>query len=166
MFKARLAAHRSRRTTSSQVLQCFCTERLACRVTSKPRAPWHGNAGRFASGPRHIALPRRAAFVAHFWLQYFGPAFFGLHAVPRFLPPRDQLAMAFEPRHSRLHVVIFELGLVCCSDVVGMSIVWSTCFDRVPQGVAFKLDERQGIHLRVQQPQRGMYTSLSWQAMW
>ena len=41
-----------------------------------------------------------------------------------------------------------------------MSVDWSECFDRVAQGVAFKLLERQGIHPRVSQPVRGMYREL------
>ena len=44
--------------------------------------------------------------------------------------------------------------------LVGMSIDWSNCFDRVPQGIAFQLAERQGLHPRVLQPLRGMYREL------
>ena len=35
-----------------------------------------------------------------------------------------------------------ESALVDGSDLVGMSIDWSKHFDRVPQGIAFKLAER------------------------
>ena len=45
-----------------------------------------------------------------------------------------------------------ESALVDGADLVGMSINWSTCFDRVPQGIAFQLAERQGSHPRVSQP--------------
>ena len=58
----------------------------------------------------------------------------------------------------------FELAvtsaLVDGSDLVGMSIDWSKCVDRVPQGIAFKLAERQGAHPRVLQPLRGMCREL------
>ena len=54
-----------------------------------------------------------------------------------------------------------ESALVDGSDLVGMSIDCSRCFDRgVPQGIAFKLAERQGLHHRVLQPLRGMYHEL------
>ena len=53
-----------------------------------------------------------------------------------------------------------ESALVDGSDLVGMSIDWSKCFDRVLQGIAFKLAERQGIHRRVLQPLRVMYCEL------
>ena len=46
------------------------------------------------------------------------------------------------------------------SDLEGMSIDWVKSFDRAPQGIAFKLAERQGIHPRVLFPLRGMYRSL------
>ena len=39
-----------------------------------------------------------------------------------------------------------ESALADGSDLVGMSIDWSKCFDRVPQGIAFQLAERQGLH--------------------
>ena len=35
---------------------------------------------------------------------------------------------------------------------LSMSIDWSKCFDRVPQGFAFQFAERQGLHPRVLQP--------------
>ena len=53
-----------------------------------------------------------------------------------------------------------ESALVHGSDLVGMSIDWSECFDRVPKGIAFKLAERQGLHPRVLQRMRGMYREL------
>ena len=53
-----------------------------------------------------------------------------------------------------------ESALVDGSDLVGMSIDWSKIFDRVPQGIAFQLAERQGIHPRVLQPLRGMYREM------
>ena len=53
-----------------------------------------------------------------------------------------------------------ESALGDCSNLVGMSIDWSKCFDRVPQGIAFQLAERQGLHPRVLQPLRGMYREL------
>lgn len=51
-----------------------------------------------------------------------------------------------------------ESALVDGSDLVGMSIDWSKCFDRVTQGT--QLAERQGQHPRVLQPLRGMYRQL------
>ena len=39
-----------------------------------------------------------------------------------------------------------ESALVYGSDLVGMSVDWSNCFDRVPQRIAFQLAERQGLH--------------------
>ena len=54
-----------------------------------------------------------------------------------------------------------ESALVDGSDLVGVSIVWSKCFfDRVPQGIALQLAERQGLHPRVLQLLRGMYREL------
>ena len=53
-----------------------------------------------------------------------------------------------------------ESALAGGSDLVRMSIDWSKCFDRVPQGIAFELAERQGLHPRVLQPLRGMYCEL------
>ena len=53
-----------------------------------------------------------------------------------------------------------ESALVDGSYSVGMPIDWSKCFDRVPQEIAFKLAERQGLHPRVLQPLRGMYREL------
>ena len=53
-----------------------------------------------------------------------------------------------------------EAAPVDGSDVVGMSIDWSKCFDRVSQGIAFQLAEKQGLHPRVLQPLRGMYREL------
>ena len=50
-----------------------------------------------------------------------------------------------------------ESALADGSDLMGMSTDWSKCFDRVPQGIAFQLAERQGPHL---QPLRGMYREL------
>ena len=47
-----------------------------------------------------------------------------------------------------------ESALVGGSDLMGMSI------DRGPQGIAFQLAERQGIHPRVLQPLRGMRREL------
>ena len=41
-----------------------------------------------------------------------------------------------------------------------MSNDWSKCFDRVPQGIAFLLVERQGLHPGGLQPLRGMYREL------
>ena len=40
-----------------------------------------------------------------------------------------------------------ESALVDGSDLVGMSVDWSNCFDRVPQRIAFQLAERQSAHL-------------------
>ena len=51
-----------------------------------------------------------------------------------------------------------ESALVDGSD--WWAIDWSKWFDRVPQGIAFKLAERQGIHPSVLQPLRGMYPEL------
>ena len=48
-----------------------------------------------------------------------------------------------------------ESALVDGSDLVGMSIDWSKCFDIMPQNIAFKLAERQGTHPRVLQPVLG-----------
>ena len=56
--------------------------------------------------------------------------------------------------------VSVEAALVEGADLVGMSIDWSKCFDRVPQGIAFNLAEKQGLHPRVLQPLRGMYRDL------
>ena len=53
-----------------------------------------------------------------------------------------------------------EPALVDGSDLIGLSIDCSKCFDRVPRGIDFQLAERQGIHLRVLQPLRGMYREL------
>ena len=53
-----------------------------------------------------------------------------------------------------------EPALVDGSDLMDMSIDCSKCFDRVPQGIDFQLAERQGIHLRVLQPLRGMHREL------
>ena len=53
-----------------------------------------------------------------------------------------------------------ESAMVDGSNLVGMSIDWSKCFDSVPQGIAFQLAERQGLHFRVLQPLRGMYREL------
>ena len=53
-----------------------------------------------------------------------------------------------------------ESALVDGSDLVGMSIDWSKCFDRVPQRIAIQLAERQGFFPRVLQPLRGMYREL------
>ena len=53
-----------------------------------------------------------------------------------------------------------EIALVDGSDLVGTSIDWSKRFDRVPQGIAFQLAERQGMHPRVLQLLRGMYREL------
>ena len=39
-----------------------------------------------------------------------------------------------------------ESALVDGSDLVGMSIDWSKCFDRVPQEIASPLAEKQGLH--------------------
>ena len=47
-----------------------------------------------------------------------------------------------------------ESALVDASDLVGMSIDWSKCFDRVPQGIAFQLADRQDLHPRVLEPLR------------
>ena len=44
--------------------------------------------------------------------------------------------------------------------MMGMPIDWRKCFDRVPQEIAFRLAERQGINLRVLQPLRGMFREL------
>ena len=41
------------------------------------------------------------------------------------------------------------------SYLMGMSIDWSKCFDRVPQGIAVRLAERQGLH-----PRGGTYREL------
>ena len=48
-----------------------------------------------------------------------------------------------------------EFAHVDGSDLVGMLIDWSECVDRVPQGIAFQLAERQGLQTRVLQPVRG-----------
>ena len=53
-----------------------------------------------------------------------------------------------------------ESALADGSDLVGMSINWSKCFDRVPQGIAFHLAERHGLQPRVLQPLRGMFREL------
>ena len=45
-----------------------------------------------------------------------------------------------------------ESALIDGSDLVGMSIDWSKCFDRVPQSIAFLLADRQGLHPRVLRP--------------
>ena len=42
--------------------------------------------------------------------------------------------------------LVVESALVDGSDLVGMSIDWSTCFDTVSQGRFFKLAEEQDIH--------------------
>ena len=42
---------------------------------------------------------------------------------------------------------------------MGMSIDWSTCFDRVPQEIAFQL-ERGKANPRLLGPLRGMYREL------
>ena len=53
-----------------------------------------------------------------------------------------------------------ESALVGGSELMGMSIHWSKCFERVPQEIAFQLAERQGTHPRVLQLLRGMYREL------
>ena len=45
-------------------------------------------------------------------------------------------------------------------ELEGMSIDWSNSFYKVPQGIAFKLAERQGIHPHVLQSLRGTYREL------
>ena len=46
------------------------------------------------------------------------------------------------------------------SDLMGMSIDWSKCFDGVPLEIAFRLAESQGINSRVQQLLRGMHRDM------
>ena len=50
-----------------------------------------------------------------------------------------------------------ESALIDDCDLMDMSIDWSKCFDRGPQGIAFQLTERQGIHPRML---RDMYREL------
>ena len=53
-----------------------------------------------------------------------------------------------------------ESAMVDGSYLMVMSIGWSKYVDRVPQEIAIRLAERQGINSRVLQPLRGMYREL------
>ena len=53
-----------------------------------------------------------------------------------------------------------ESALVDGSDLVGTSFDWRKCFDRVPNGIAFQLSERQGLHTGVLKPFRDMFRDL------